>query len=191
MMEGGDTGGYSHGVLKSMTNDECRSLFGFVFIPGQSLSSVGALFPYTGSRFRMWAVIFICGRLSCGGGSGGLPWPVLVFGCHVTVSDVAPGFPVSKESGGRGVFTHLGWVDVPHRRCCVVSIWPALVHLVPWRCRVVLVVLGHSVVGWSTRVHRLGLSVLVVVAVSDMALPHCRWLFLLWIAVGGGRCWWQ
>ena len=55
----------------------------------------------------MWAVIFECGWLSHGGGGGGLPWPVLVFCCHVAVSDVAPGFPVSKESGGRGVFTHL------------------------------------------------------------------------------------
>jgi len=54
----------------------------------------------------MWAVIFVCGRLSHGGG-GGLLWPVSVFCCHVTVSDMAPGFPVSKESGGRGVFTHL------------------------------------------------------------------------------------
>jgi len=106
-MEGGDTGGYSHGVLKSMTSDKCRSSFCFVFVRGRSLSSVGASFPYVGGHFRMWAVIFVCGRLSCGGGGGGLPWPVSVFHCHVTVSDVAPGFPVSKESGGRGVFTHL------------------------------------------------------------------------------------
>jgi len=26
-MEGGDTGGYSHGVLKSMTNNKCHSSF--------------------------------------------------------------------------------------------------------------------------------------------------------------------
>ena len=64
---------------------------------------------------------------------------------------------VSKESGGRGVFTHLGWVDVPCRHRCVMSIWPALVHLVMWHCCVVLVVLGHSMVGWLTRLHRLGL----------------------------------
>jgi len=51
VMEGGDTGGYSHGVLKSMTNDECCSLFGLVFVPGQSLLSVGASFPYAGSHF--------------------------------------------------------------------------------------------------------------------------------------------
>ena len=159
-MEGGDTGGYSHGVLKSMTNNECRSSFCFVFIPGQSLLSVGMSFPYAGGRFHMWAVIFVCGQLLRGGGGGGLLWPVLVFGCHITVSDMAPGFPVSKESGGRGVFTHLGWVDVPHRRRCVTSIWLALIHLVTWCCRVVLVVLGHSVVGWSMRVRRLGLSVL-------------------------------
>jgi len=61
---------------------------------------------------------------------------------------------------------------------CVVgtstSIWPALVHLVTWHCHVVLVVLGHSMVGWSTRVRRLGLSVLVVVAASDMG-PRCHW----------------
>jgi len=103
VMEGGDTGGYSHGVLKSMMNDECRSLFHFVFVPGWLLSSVGESFPYVGSHFRMWAVIFIHGQLSRGGGGGGsLLWLVLIFGCHVAVSDVAPGFPVSKESGGRG-----------------------------------------------------------------------------------------
>jgi len=106
-MEGGDTGGYSHGVLKSMMNDECRSSFHFVFIRGRSLSSVGMLFPYVGSRFRTWAVVFVRGRLSRGGGGGGLLWLVSVFHCHIAVSDVAPGFPVSKESGGRGVFTHL------------------------------------------------------------------------------------
>jgi len=55
----------------------------------------------------MWAVVFIRGWLSHGGGGGGLLWLVLVFRCHIAVSDVAPGFPVSKESGGRGVFTHL------------------------------------------------------------------------------------
>jgi len=106
-MEGGDTGGYSHGVLKSMTNNECHSSFGFVFVPGWSLLSVGTSFLYAGSCFCMQAVIFICGQLLCGGGGGGLPWLVLVFCCHITVSDVAPGLPVSKESGGRGVFTHL------------------------------------------------------------------------------------
>ena len=52
----------------------------------------------------MQAVTFVHGWLSRGGGGGGLPWPVLVFGCHVAVSNMAPGFPVSKESGGRGVF---------------------------------------------------------------------------------------
>jgi len=106
-MEGGDTGGYSHGVLKSMMNDKCRSSFCFIFIRGRSLSSVGMLFPYAGGRFRTWAVIFVRGWLSRGGGGGSLLWPVSVFHCHVTVSDMAPGFPVSKESGGRGVFTHL------------------------------------------------------------------------------------
>ena len=70
MMEGGDTGGYSHVVLKSMMNDECHSSFCFVFIPGRSLSSVEASFPYTGSCFQMWALIFECGRLSRGGGGG-------------------------------------------------------------------------------------------------------------------------
>ena len=106
-MEGGDTGGYSHGVLKSMTNNECHSLFHLVFICGSLLSSVGMSFPYAGGRFQMWVVIFVRGRLSRGGGGGGLPWPVSVFCCHIAVSDVAPGFPVSKESGGRGVCTHL------------------------------------------------------------------------------------
>jgi len=84
VMEGGDTGGYS--------------------LPGWSLLSVGTLFAYMGGRFRTWAVVLIRGWLLHGGGGGGLPWPVLVLGCLVADSDVAPGFPVSKESGGRGVF---------------------------------------------------------------------------------------
>jgi len=75
----------------------------------------------------MWAVIFIRGQLSCGGGGGSLPWLVLVFCCHVTVSDVAPGFPVSKESGGKGVFTHLLAVvvasDVGTRHVSLVRGW--------------------------------------------------------------------
>ena len=57
MMEGGDTGGYSYGVLKSMMDDECCSSFGFIFVPGRSLLSVGVSFPYTGSHFRMWVVV--------------------------------------------------------------------------------------------------------------------------------------
>jgi len=71
-------------------------------------------FLYAGGHCRLWAccfcmqvVVFVHGRLSHGGGGGGLPWLVSVFRCHVTVSNVAPGFPVSKESGGRGVVTHL------------------------------------------------------------------------------------
>ena len=58
-------------------NDECHSSFGFIFIPGQSLSSVGTSFPYAGSRFQTWAVVFIHGWLSHGGGSG---WGGLM--CH-------------------------------------------------------------------------------------------------------------
>ena len=78
MMEGGDTGGHSHVILKSMTNDECRSSFGLVFVPGWSLSSVGASFPYAGGHFRMWAVVFVHGQLSHGGGGG---WGGLMC-CH-------------------------------------------------------------------------------------------------------------
>jgi len=192
-MEGGDTGGYSHGVLKSMTNDECRSSFHFVFVCGRSLSSVGASFPYMGSRFRMWVVVFVRGWLSCGGGGGSLLWPVSVFHCHVAVSNVAPGFPVSKESGGRG---------------CLHTCWWSL-RLVTWPLDVVGegVVLGARrrwcrwwvvccrpavVVAWPS-------SVVIVVVVSH----RCRWSWLLmWrscivrmvyrrvqVVVGGGRWW--
>ena len=140
----------------------------------------------------MWAVVFIHGWLLCGG--GGLPWPVLVFHCHVAVSDMAPGFPVSKESGGRG---------------CLHTCWWSL-RLVTWPLDVVGegVVLGTHrhwcrswvvcchpavVVAWSS-------SVVVVVVVSH----RCRrsWL-LMWrscvvqmvnrhvqVVVGGGRWWW-
>jgi len=170
-MEGGDTGGYS--------------------LPGWSLSSVGASFPYVGGCFRTWAVVLVRGRLSRGGGGGGLPWLVLVLGCHIAVSDVAPGFPVSKESGGRG---------------CLHTCWWSL-RLVTWPLDVIGegVVLGARrrwcrwwvvccrpaiVVAWSS-------SVVVVVVVSH----HCRrsWL-LTWcscvirmvyrrvqVVVGGGR----
>jgi len=90
VMEGGDTGGYSHGVLKSMTNDKCCSLFHFIFIPGQLLSSVGMSFPYLGSCFQTWAVVFICGQLLPGGGGGwgGLMCCCSSSSCHV--DDVAP-----------------------------------------------------------------------------------------------------
>jgi len=142
-------------------------------------------------RFRTRAVIFERGRLLHGGGGGGLPWPVLVLGCHVAVSDVAPGFPVSKESGGRG---------------CLHTCWWSL-RLVMWPLDVVGegVVLGARrrwcrwwvvcchpaiVVAWSS-------SVVVMVVVSH----RCRrsWL-LMWcscivrmvyrhvqVVVGGGR----
>ena len=50
-MEGGDTGEYSHGVLKSMMNNECHSSFGFIFIPGWSGSSVGASVSNMGTSF--------------------------------------------------------------------------------------------------------------------------------------------
>jgi len=59
VMEGGDTGGYSHGVLKSMTNDECCSSFCFVFICGWSLSSVGTSFLYMGGC-RVVVVVAVC-----------------------------------------------------------------------------------------------------------------------------------
>ena len=97
-------------------NDERQMLFivsfhfhtwAVVVICGHVVSICQQSFSNVGGHFRMWVVMFICGQLSCGGGGGGLPWPVLVFSCHIAVSDMAPGFPVSKESGGRGVFTHL------------------------------------------------------------------------------------
>jgi len=73
VMEGGDTGGYSHGVLKSMMDDECHSSFGFIYIPGQSLLSVGALFLYAGGHFQTWVVVFVRRQLLRGGG-GGSEW---------------------------------------------------------------------------------------------------------------------
>ena len=79
-------------------------------------------------------------------------------------------------------------INVPHRRHCVASIWPVLIHLVMWHCRVVLVVLGHSMVGWLTRVRRLGLLVLVVIAASDVG-PRCHWRGWCWVLVAvGGWC---
>jgi hypothetical protein len=86
----GGSGGYSPGVLKSTTKDECRSSFGcshtwaVVFVCWCSLSCVGVSFPYVGGRFRTrrvisyvglsfhmwvcrfraWAAVFIRGRFS-------------------------------------------------------------------------------------------------------------------------------
>ena len=74
-----------------------------VVVCGRVVSVRGRSFSNAGGCFRMWAVVLVRGRLSCGGGGGGLPWLVLVLGCHIADSE-APGFPVSKESGGRGVF---------------------------------------------------------------------------------------
>jgi len=153
-------------------------------------------------RFCTQAVVFVCGRLSCGGGGGSLPWPVLVFCCHIAVSNVAPGFPVSKESGGRGVFTHLLVVIVasdvgPQCRWlgggvgCSSLFMPFMggvllsshCHLIMW-CRPAVLV------AWSS-------SVVVVVVVSH----HCHQSWLLtWcsciirmvyqhvqVVVGGGQ----
>ena len=154
MMEGGDTGGYSHGVLKSMTNDECRSSFGFIFICGQSFSNVGV-------HFHTWVVVvwWWWWQSAVAGVSIWLPHHCQRRGTWL---------PCQQRKWGEG------WVDVPHCCCCVTSIWLALVHLVTWCGHMVLVVLGHSVVGWLTRVRHLGLSVLVVIVASDMG-PRCRW----------------
>jgi hypothetical protein len=92
--EGGDSGGYSHGVLKSMTNDECHSSFGcshmwaVIFVCGCSLSCMGGCFCFHSWAwcFRTWAIIFVCrhvvfgcGQLSSNIGSCLCTWAV-VFG---------------------------------------------------------------------------------------------------------------
>ena len=145
-MEGGDTGGYSHGVLKSMTNNECHSSFGFIFVCGQSFLNVGI-------RFHMWVVVaWWWWRSAMAGVSIWLPHHCQQRGTWLLCQ---------QRKWGEG------WVDVPRHRCCVASIWPALVHLVMWCGHVVLVVLGHSVVGWSMRVCCLGLLVLVARGCRD------------------------
>jgi len=101
VMEGGDTGGYSHGVLKSMTNNECRSSFHFVFVCRRSLSSVGASFPYTGGRFRTWAVVvwwWWWWRSAVAGLSISLPRCCQRRGTWL---------PCQQRKWGEGVFTHL------------------------------------------------------------------------------------
>jgi hypothetical protein len=73
---GGDSGGYSPGVLKSTTNDECRSSFGcshtwaVVFVCGCSLTYVGGRLRFRSwaCRFRTWAAVFVCGRIVVGRG---------------------------------------------------------------------------------------------------------------------------
>ena len=156
-----------------------------------------------GGHFQTWAVVFVCGWLSRGGGGGDLPWPVLVFRCHVTVSDVAPGFPVSKVSGGRGVFTHLlvvvaaSDVGAHHMSLarggvgCSLLLVPFMGGVLPW--------LHHHLVAWCRPavVVAWSSSVVVMVVVSH----HCRWWWLLtWhscivrmvyqcvqVVVGGGQ----
>jgi len=46
-------------------------IIGFIFVPGQLLSSVGASFPYVSGRFQMWVVVFVHRQLLHGGGGGG------------------------------------------------------------------------------------------------------------------------
>jgi len=167
----------------------------------------------------MWAVIFICGQLSCGGGGGSLPWLVLVFRCHVTVSDVAPGFPVSKESGGRGVFTHLlvvvaasdvgahcvslgthchwchSWVVC----CCCLVMWcrPAIV--VAWSSSVVVVVVvsHHCHRSWLLTWH--SCVIWMVYQHVQVVVSGGRWCgddgWVSWVGVMSGhhewgRWWW-
>jgi hypothetical protein len=85
---GGDSGGYSPGVLKSTLNDECRSSFGrshmwvVVFVCRCSLSYMGVSFPYVGSHFCMRVCRFVCrcGQLSSNVG-GCLHTQVVVFIC--------------------------------------------------------------------------------------------------------------
>jgi len=76
-----------------------------------------------------------------------------LFGCHVAISDVAPGFRVNREME-RGGCVGLTWRKTPvdsdnvmhHHHChCIVSMWQMPVFLpwlATWRFRVVLVVLG-------------------------------------------------
>jgi len=171
----------------------------------QSFSNVGGL---------------ICGRLLCGGGGGSLPWPVLVFHCHVAVSNMAPGFPVSKVSGGRGVFTHLlvvvvasdmgahhmllarGWcwalitVGAVHGWCVVMAVLLSCRMVSSCRCcGMVVICCGHGC----------GESSLLSVMAADMVFLHCsdgvlacpggcQWWAVVWqrwVGIMGGHCgWW-
>lgn len=47
VMEGGDSGEYSHGVLKSMMNDKCHIVTSFSFV---------------GNYLHTWMVTFVCGQ---------------------------------------------------------------------------------------------------------------------------------
>jgi len=91
----------------------------------------------------------------------------LLFGCHVTDSDMAPGFHVREKKRGGSELSHLGMSSpVSIHRC-----WPSFVS------NGVLHV--HSWVFFA---------VLVVVAVSDTAFPCCCWLGCQWVfamVVGG------
>jgi hypothetical protein len=98
--EGETVVGYSHGVLKSTTNDECRSAFGcspmgavvfarrfrlwaVIFVRGRSLS-------YVGGRCRTWAVAVVRGR-SFSSVDASFRTRAVVFECGRSLSDVLVG----------------------------------------------------------------------------------------------------
>jgi len=80
----------------------------------------------------------------------------IVFGCHVTAGNMAPGFYIRKTNWGAGV--------------C----YSALFHLVTWHLQMVLVMLGHPMVVVC------GQQGLCVVAAVDV---HCGGWWALWMMV--------
>jgi len=155
----------------------------------------------------MQVVVFIRGWLSRGGGGGSLLWPVLVFCCHIAVSNMAPGFPVSKESGGRGVFTHL-LVVIAASDMAPQCRWRGggvgrLSLLVPFVggvlsscccCGMVVICCGRGC----------GESLLSLVVAADVVFLHrsdgvpacpggCQWWAVVWrqwVGIVGGHCEW-
>jgi len=197
VMEGGDTGGYSHGVLKSMTNDECHSSFHFVFVRGWLLSSVGASFPYMGGRFRTWVVVawWWWWRSAVASLSISLPRRCQRRGTWL---------PCQQRKWGEGVFTHL-LVVVAASDVAPQCRWrgggvgrssPLVggVLLSCCCCGMVVVCCNRGC----------GESLLSSVMAADVAFLHrsdgvlacpggCQWWAVVWrrwVGVVGGRCGW-
>jgi len=138
----------------------------------------------------MWAVIFIRGQLSRGGGGGGLLWLVLLFGCHVAVSNMGP--QCHWRGGGVGCSSLLVpfMGGVLSRSCRRLIVWchPAVV--VAWLSSVVVVVVvSHHcrrlwLLTWHSCVIRMVCQHVQVVVSGGRWCGNDGWV--LWVGVMGG-----
>jgi len=188
-MEGGDTGGYSHGVLKSMMNDECRSSFHFIFVRRWSLSSVGTLFPYVGgcrvvvvvAVCHGWSQYFVATSLSAKKVGGG----VCLHTCWWSLQLVT--WPLDVVGKGVVLGTCRHWC-----RSWVVCCHPAVV--VAWLSSVVVVVVVSHHCCWSWLLTWHSSVVRMVYRRVQVVVGGGRWCgddgWALWVGIVSGCCEW-